>query len=181
MRMRSRVLGPLTVLALAVLPLLLAAERPNLRGRWKLNQAQSDDPQQKMREAMGEPGRRPAGPPEGRPAGRGVMMGRMLGAAESVTIEQEGDQLEVEFAEGRPVTLTADGQTHEEEGPRGTVRTTTRWEGDKLISVRDIGVMKITTDYELAGGGTQLIVTRRIEGGRFKNPVVIKSVYDKEQ
>lgn len=186
--MKVQTLTRAAVISLAVLPLLvIAADQPTLTGTWKLNKDQSDDPREKMQEMMGGPGgpqrgERPPGPPEGRPgAARGGTMGRMMQAAESVTIDQEGDKIEIEFAEGRPMTLIADGSAQEVEGPRGTIKTTSSWQGGKLVSVREMGMMKISTSYELGAGGKQLIVTREIEMPRSDKPVVIKSVYEKEE
>jgi hypothetical protein len=37
---------------------------------------------------------------------------------------------------------------------------------------------EITTTYELAPDGSRMIVTVKFEGGRMKEPVIIRAVYD---
>jgi len=174
--MRKHTHTKLRIAWLAAVPLLLLAlDHPDFTGKWKLNAARSDDAQAKMQEATGGQGRPAGGPGQANAARRG----RMMRAAESMEISQDGNTLKIRYAGGRTVTLTADGSAQEQETRRGTMTTTTSWEGNKLVSVRDMGRMKITTSYVLSADGKQLIVTRRFESKRFSKPVEIRSVYDK--
>ena len=165
---------PLILLA-GVPLLLLAAGRPNFSGNWKLNRAASDNPRAKFREAMGRTAR--PGPPPG--ASRRHHPGRLL-APESMQITQTGDRLTLDVGARRPLRIRVDGTPHRRETRRGTITTETRWEGNKIVTVRQMGRRKITTEYELAEGGRRLLVTRTIEAPRFPKPVVIRSVYDKQ-
>ena len=167
------------------LPLLMvAADQPNLSGSWKLNAGQSDDARAKMMEAMGgggpagrparqrPEGARPGGPPAG---GRGMME-----APESMKITQAGDEVTFDYGRGQPLVLKTDGSTQEQEGPRSAVKTTAKWEDGALVVARDMGRFKTTSKYTVSADGKQLTVTRETASERFTQPLVVKSVYDKE-
>ena len=171
-----------------VLPFsLMAAEQPDLSGRWKLNHEQSDDAQQKMQEAFGGgargsnradvPGRqRRRG---GQEAGQGGGLGRMMEAAETLQIQQKDPEILLKM-EQRALTLFTDGRTQEQDGPRGgSVKTTSRWDSNQLVVEREMGRgVKVTTTYSLSAAGSQLFVTTRIETPRSSEPVLIRHVYD---
>jgi hypothetical protein len=171
-----------------VLPFsLIAAEHPDLSGRWKLNHEQSDDAQQKMQEAFGsgargssraeEPARRRRRGGQG--GGQGGGMGRMMEAAETLQIQQKDPEVLLKM-EQRTLTLFTDGRTQEQDGPRGgSVKTTSHWDNSQLVVEREMGRgMKVTTTYALSAAGSQLFVTTRIETPRSREPVVIRHVYD---
>ena len=167
-----------------VLPFsLIAAEHPDLSGRWKLNHEQSDDAQQKMQEAFGSAGRgdnRAEEPARRRRrGGQGGGMGRMMEAAETLQIQQKDPEVLLKM-EQRTLTLFTDGRTQEQDGPRGgSVKTTSRWDNSQLVVEREMGRgMKVTTTYALSAAGSQLFVTTRIETPRSSEPVVIRHVYD---
>jgi hypothetical protein len=171
-----------------VLPFsLMAADQPDLSGRWNLNHEQSDDAQQKMQEAFGsgargsnraeEPGRqRRRG---GQNGSQGGGMGRMMQAAETLQIQQKDPEVLLKM-EQRTLTLFTDGRTQEQDGPRGgSVKTTSHWDNSQLVVEREMGRgMKVTTTYALSAAGSQLFVTTRIETPRSSDPVVIRHVYD---
>lgn len=60
----------------------------------------------------------------------------------------------------------------------GSKTTTTRIEGDQLVVVSTKDGVKTTRTYSPSADGTQLNLTTRIEGGKLKDPVTIRFVYD---
>jgi len=167
--MRRHLFVVTAVLLVAALA-MAAAERPNLAGTWVLNKDKSDDPAAKMREAMG--GTPPPGP--GGPGPRGFPV------ADQITIRQDGDKVEIDLGP-RTLSYIADGQEREQEmGPGRTVPVVARWEAGKLVISSGGQFMKITTTYELSADGKELVVTRKMEGGRLEKPVEIRSVYEKK-
>lgn len=167
--------------------------KPNLAGTWNLNKDQSDDPRQKMQEAMGGSGggggawqggggRGRQGGPDGA-GGRGGMMAEF----NQLTITQSGPSVKIAGSSGRLLAQTSDSassnqpqsaQSAPEGGPQFSPPAA-QWQGNQLISVmegRRGG--KTTRTYQLSSDGKQLIVTTKIENERLGAPVTFRQVYD---
>lgn len=122
-------------------PIARAADNPNLAGTWKLNQDQSDNPREKMREAMGGGGGGFGGPGGGGFGGQGGGgqrggnrgggqggRGGMFQDESQLTIEQNGQSVKISGASGNLIAQTSDntqsssqanGQESTTESPNG--------------------------------------------------------------
>ncbi|MBI1355832.1 MAG: hypothetical protein GC160_15945 [Acidobacteria bacterium] len=177
---RRACLGALA--GLAVLRSADAANRSQLAGQWLLNHDESDDPKQKIQEALDGAGK-------GRRGGLARLRGgsdrmqqaleRMAEAAENLSIQVEGDNVTL-TAGGHSRTLVANGETKRQEGERGSVETRTQWQGDSLVTTAktDRGV-EATTTHSLSSDGNRLVIDRRIEGGRLPQTIELRMVYDR--
>jgi hypothetical protein len=164
-----------------------SAAKPNLAGMWKLNKDQSDDPRQKMREAMGAPngqggqgqgGERGAGRP-----GRGNgPRGGMMAEWNQLTINQSDANVKVTGESGR-LLATSQPESKTENNDNGEMRfppATAEWQGSQLVAKsQGFGGGTTTRTFELSPDGKQLNVTTKIENERFSQPVTFKFVYDK--
>jgi hypothetical protein len=180
----------------AAQPAAQSADKPNLAGTWKLNKDQSDDPRQKMREAMGMPngqggeggqneaGGRPQGGGGGRP-GRGQGRGGMMAEWNQLSIEETGATVKVAGTEGRLLATTEPQEKPQanESGNNGGMRfppAAAEWQGNQLVAKsQGFGGGTTTRTFELSPDGKQLNVTTKIENERFNQPVTFKLVYDR--
>ncbi len=169
-----------------------SSARPNLAGTWKLNKDQSDDPRQKMREAMGAPGGQGgqgaeggsgARPGAGRP-GKGMGAGGgMMAEWSELNIGQTDTNIKVTGASGR-LLATSEAETKtQNDDENGGVRfppATAQWQGNRLIAKgHGFGGGTTTRTFELSPDGKQLNVTTKIENDRLSEPVTYKLVYDR--
>jgi hypothetical protein len=200
-------LAGIVLLALGfALPFLFAQEQPRFTGTWVRNEEESDDPQEKMQAALeamrqerggGRGGRMPGGMggrggggqrPEAsrgggggqRPGGAGGF-GALADMTSRIETTLENDEFHVvPSGEGRARIFYLDGKTHAQETPQGTkMETVAEKKGDQIAVEQKMDQGgEITTTYELAPDGSRMIVTVKFEGGRMKDPVIIRSVYD---
>jgi hypothetical protein len=184
---------------------------PNLEGTWLINPLKSDDPQDKVREALGgRPpsdlrGRRspsvdgfPEGPPQGGVPERrnfptrdeietvSAQMEERLQAAYVLEIIQSSSEITVnETGNDQLVhtqTFYTDGRKSEQHTEDGKVQTIAQWQGDKLVvEMRHEGGGKITRTYGLQSEGSELYVTLKIENEHLTKAISIHSVYDKSE
>lgn len=192
----------LLVLAAAVLP-ALAAERPNLQGKWKLNEdltarmRESDRPQGGRRGGFGPP---PGGGPGGQRGGRGPRGGGFPGgpppdgsgsgpggpppfleALEELTITQKDGEVTITDKEGRTRVLKTDGSKRtEENGPGGPAEVRANWEKDGTLTVKvkpEEGP-KRTESYVVSNDGKYLYVTTILEASGQRPERKIRRAYD---
>jgi hypothetical protein len=174
------------------------AAKPNLAGTWKLNKDQSDDPRQKMQQAMGNSGDAGGGGGnpnrgEGRP-GRGGGPGGMMAEWAQLTVTQLDANVKVTGASGRTLANTApadnsaksddsnasNGSENENGGQRHMAPPPAEWQGSQLVANgRGFGGGSMTRTFELSPDGKQLYVTTKITSERLSQPVTYKLVYDK--
>jgi hypothetical protein len=170
-----------------------SASKANFAGRWKLNKDQSDDPRQKMQQAMGGSGG--PGRSHGWGGGRGnegggegpghERGGGMMDDLSQLTIEQKDSTVKVTSASGRVLaaypnsdqanSTSSGGGRDDTEGATSSAQ----WQGNQLVVVtqgRRGG--KTTRTYALSPDGNQLYVTTRMESKRFSQPVTFRLVYD---
>jgi hypothetical protein len=179
-----------------------ANSNPNLAGHWTLNKDQSDDPREKMHEAMGNNG---GGNGEGGGGGYGGGGGQggggghhggggrgghgpggMMADMSQLTIEQTASSVKVSGASGRVLAANpaeqaskpSNGGNGENEG-REYTPPVAKWQGSQLTTSNENprgGSM--TRTYELSSDGKQLIVTTKMQNPRMSQPVTIRFVYD---
>jgi len=167
-----------------------SSAKPNLAGTWKLNKDQSDDPRQKMREAMGVPAGQggegeAAGrlqPGAGRPGRVQGPRGGMMAEWDQLKIDQSDSSVKVNGASGR-LLATSQPESKTENNDNGEMRfppATADWQGNQLIAKsQGFGGGTTTRTFELSADGKQLDVTTKIENERFSQPVTFKFVYDR--
>ena len=178
---------------------------PDLSGTWKLNTAQSDDPQQKFKEGGSSSGGSDSGdsgqsaPPSGGGYGGGGWGGHhgghggghrrgggggdsgqgpaALEGRETLVIKHADPQLAITDAAGRERVLYTDGRKIEEERSYGgTTKVQAIWkDGHVEVTSQSEKGPKITQSYAVSADGSQLTVTTQIDGRR---KVTIHSVYD---
>jgi hypothetical protein len=186
-----------------LLAFTLATTVTGLNGTWERDPDRSDDPRQKMQEAMeqmrgrrgggrdggmppgggmpggGMPGGRPGRPPGGKggPGRGGGPMGAIGTVADTLAIEQDAGELHVD--DGTRVRIYyLDGKKHKRELDNGTSLETTASLAGNAVSIEEkMERGEISHKYELSPDGQTLIVTRTLDFG--KDPIVIKSVYDR--
>jgi hypothetical protein len=162
---------------------------PNLAGTWKLNEKESDDPREKMREAMG--GNGPGGDSggalqgrQGRRSGRGGG-GGMMAQFSQLTIDQTDKSVNVTNASGRVIATTEPPKKEDQNdqdnsgGMRRFPPATAKWQGAQLVATSEgFGGGTTTRTFELSPDGKQLYVTTKIENERFSQPVTYRLVFD---
>lgn len=169
-----------------------SAAKPNLAGTWTLNQKQSDDPRQKMQEAMNANGNQNGSSDTnpGRTGGRRGRGGRgggmMMRQFSQLTISQTDKGLNVAGATGRLIATTEpqsndqNAQDNQDNGG-GMMRmrpAEAKWQGSQLVATSDMFGSTITRTFELSPDGKQLYMTTKIESQRFSQPVSYRFVYD---
>jgi hypothetical protein len=158
----------LLIVAIAIPVMAADTAKPNLSGKWVLNEKESDQPKPPaIREGM-PPRPEGFGPPPGGP-GRG-MRRPPRERAERFSIEQTGDAVTFHYADGWSRTLRA-GEAKSEE-----TSMTARWEGSKLVTSRLMGP-KVTETYEVSSDRSRLTITTIVTLGDGET-TTIKRVYD---
>jgi hypothetical protein len=171
-----------------------SAANPNLAGQWKLNKDQSDDPRQKMQQAMGNSGEgagqgggggHRGGGNGGAGGGRGP--GGMMNDMSQLTIEETATSVKVTGASGRVLAANPAEQPAAKPATNGNGEGETReytppvakWQGAQLVtSMEGHRGGSTTRTYELSPDGKQLIVTTKMQNPRLTQPVSIRFVYD---
>jgi len=175
------------------------AAKPNLAGTWALNKDQSDDPRQKMREAMGGGGYGGRGGwgGGGNGGGWGAGGGRRGGGGEGrgedmmkelsqLTIVQTDATTRVTGSSGRVLALysassasnqgraspASSANSDENTPPAGD------WEGSQFVVVNERRRGTSTQTYELSPNGKHLFLTTKVDSPRFSQPVTFRLVYD---
>jgi hypothetical protein len=170
-----------------------ADQPPSLGGTWKLNKDKSDNPRQKMQEAMGNSGGMQGG---GSMRGGGGGWGQRGGGQDGremgndfsqLTIVQNGSDIKVTGESGRtlavlPVDTRANSNSNSDTNSNGQYTPptpTAHWQDTQLITEMD-GRRggKTTRTYELSPDGKELYVTTHVENPRFSQPVTYRLVYD---
>ncbi len=185
-----------------------SADRPDFSGTWELNEEFSDDPYEKMQEAMAERMRSGGGRPPmgggmgggrgggGRGGGGGMggpggsmpdreaMQRRMQEIGERVktmAVEHDETTLTVVYADGEERKLFLDGKKHYRETGRGDLQTKSKWSGDREITVKATAEdgRRVIEKWELAAEGGLLEVTVMIGGDGRRPGFTLKRVYQR--
>jgi len=186
--------------------LVLAVDDASFTGSWERNVEQSDDPEEKMHAAMeqmreqmggrggrgggsrgGGGGGRRGGPPSGSGReggggrggernGPGDGIGRVSDALE---VELSDDELHIDDGE-RLRIYYLDGDEHQRELPNGTkLETVATRKGLAVVVEEKMDRGEIDRKFELSPDGATMVVTVNLKLGRSKEPVVIRTVYDR--
>lgn len=190
------------ILTLAVFAFLcswFAFAEPNLSGKWKLNEKQSDDPHEKFQQAMrnnhhgggggfeGGHGM-PSGGFGGREGGFGGHRGdteertHMFEAPLELTISYNAPVFRTIDNTGSDRSLYTDGRKNETEMSNGKkLISTAHWEEDLLVvETQGPNGGTIRQTYELSPDAKQLFVKLRIPTPFSDDAVQISRVYDIE-
>jgi hypothetical protein len=163
-----------------------AGNSPGFGGRWERNPGKSDDGEAKMRAAFqrmqeemekrgrgGLPG--PGGPAPGGPRG-GPAPGQ---TPDELFIEHEKGELRVDDGE-RLAIFYLDGQKHRRQMANGTKLETVAGVLGRVVSIEEkLDRGRIQRKLELAEDGDSLVITLDIEIGNMKEPVRIRTVYER--
>jgi hypothetical protein len=160
-------------------------------GNWERDPARSDDAQEKMRaafvrmqEEMERRGR--GGPPPGGsgapPPGGGGREGRGGGPGqvpEELEVEHDGGELKLDDGE-RLQIFYLDGQKHRRAMPNGAkLETVATLQGQVVLIEEKLDRGKIERKLELSEDGESMVITLNIEIGNMKEPVLIRTVYER--
>lgn len=164
--------------------------KPSLAGTWTLNQKQSDDPRQKMQEAMNANGNQAdSGGGSGRMGGRRGRGGQggMMRQFSQLTITQTDKGLNVAGTTGRLIATTEpqssdqNAQDNQDNSGGGMMRmqpAQAKWQGNQLVATSEMFGGTTTRTFELSPDGKQLYMTTKMENQRFSQPVTYRFVYD---
>ena len=185
----------------------LIGGKPNLSGLWKLNRSDSDDPRKKMQQANGNSRNRggwggPGGPggsggpggPGGPGGGGGPRGGRgqddqgqsdsgaMLTDLSYLTVKQTQTTVRVLTDSGHLLAqypMPDQGNSKSSADSQDPKAGSAQWQGDQLVIVTPgNNGGKTTRTFAVSSDPSQLFVTTRMEGGRLKQPVEFRLVYD---
>ncbi len=173
-------------------PLLVALtgflSQAGFSGFWERDDDRSDDAQAKMRAAFermqeemdrrrgvpGGGGPPPGGSAGGRPEGRGPGQ-----VPEELEIEHEEGELRVDDGE-RLQIFYLDGQKHRREMGNGAKLETTATILGRVITIEErLDRGRIDRKLELSEDGESMVMTLNIKLGNMKEPVLIKTVYER--
>ena len=167
-------------------------------GIWERNVEQSDDAREKMQEAMtqmrgqGGGGRSGGGRPPGSGGGqRGGHTGGGGGSREGgarpdlgnvpdeMTVELVDGELQVDDGE-RLRIYYLDGEKHKREMPNGMkLETVAEHKGNAVLIEEKMERGQIDRKFELSPEGGTMIMTVTVKFGQMKDPVIIKTVYER--
>jgi len=184
-----------------------SAAHPNLAGTWALNVDQSDDPHEKMREAIensggqGEGGHGGwggggGGGGEGHGGGGGHRHGQgqgqrqdMMKELSQLTIEQTDTSAKVTGSSGRVLALYSAKPANpsanqpssgaSSAGDENNPPPSAAWDMDQLVVVADAFGGTRTQSFGLSPDGKQLYLITKVENERFSQPVTYRLVYDR--
>ncbi len=186
--------GALLIFGLAALPRQSSPETPSapgFSGTWERDPDRSDDGQEKMRAAFermqeelerrgrgGPPGGPGAGvPPPGGPERR---EGRGPGQVpEELEVEHEEGELRLDDGD-RLQIFYLDGQKHRRAMPNGAkLETVATLQGRVVLIEEKLDRGKIERKLELSEDGESMVMTLNIKIGNMKEPVLIRTVYER--
>ncbi len=138
---------------------------------------------------FGGGGGRPQGGKGGRGGGRGggsekmeamrETMSQAMHAAQTLEISLSDTEIRVVDGSENVHIYYLDGKKHKRQTPGGVdLETVAHKRGDQIIIEEEADSAKFTRTFALAPDGSVMVVTVRLENDRFKQPVVIRSVYD---
>ncbi len=164
---------------------------PGFSGTWERDPDQSDDAQEKMKAAFermqqemerrGRGGPPPSGPPPGGrppggPEGRGGGPGQV---PEELYVEHEDGELRLDDGE-RLQIFYLDGEKHRRAMPNGAKLETVATIAGRVVNIEEkLERGKIERKIELSEDGESMVITLNIKIGNMKDPVLIRTVYER--
>jgi hypothetical protein len=167
-----------------------AQVNPSMTGTWVRNPDKSEDPKEKIRSAAQDMfdkttkgGRNVASEDIPRIQKRlRSMISSFVQHAEILEIEHDSDELHVDDGEGRVRIFYIDGEKHVRQTPGGAkLETVCRGQGSQIFVEQKLEGAKIFETYAMSADGERLTLTVRMEAKRFKKPLTLRNVYDREQ
>ncbi len=161
-------------------------DAPGFSGTWERDPDRSDDAQAKMRAAFErmqeEMDRRRGGPPPGGPPAGGPSQGRAAGPGqvpEELEVEHEKGELRLDDGE-RLSIFYLDGQKHRRAMPNGAKLETFATLQGRVVRIEEkLDRGKIERRLELSEDGESMVMTLNIKIGNMKEPVLIRTVYER--
>ncbi len=181
-------LAPLALSLLALFPPQAGApsqgapaSTPDLSGRYRLNENESEDARGKLGQAGA--GRRPGGPASGgggprgpRGAGGAQSMRGLIEGPKAMTVTHTPGEIAVLEDDGRLRTLHADDKTYKAEA--GAVEVKSSWDGQRLlVETKSERGPKVSEAWSLDAAG-KLTISTTLDSPQ--GAVSIKRVYDRE-
>jgi hypothetical protein len=181
------------------------ADRTQLAALWNLNADLSDKPAQNLERGEGE-GRNRSGRGGDMGRGGGMRGGSMggnrpdpeemkarLAARQGMlrTFREATDRFTLIFretdgaivitnADGRIITLMADGKKYKEPLPDGgTADRVTKWKEGALVTELKSSDLKLTQTFALLEEGKRVVITSALEGSRTDRAPALRRVYDR--
>jgi hypothetical protein len=103
-----------------------------------------------------------------------------LEAPEQLKVAQKGSEVDMTDPQYRERELFTDGRKIEKSKDAMQIPVKAHWDHETLVTEEQgPNGEKISHRYELAPDGKQLTDTLTLESKKLKNPVIIRSVYDK--
>ena len=178
-----------------VQPVQVVQDGVGFSGVWERNVEQSDDPQEKMQEAMERMregmSRRGGGGGGGRSRGGGMGGGRggrgeggsgrpdLGNVPDELTLELADDELRVDDGE-RLRIYYLDGEKHKREMANGMkIETVAELKGNAVVIKEKMERGQLDRKFELSPDGGTMVATLTVKFGRMKDPVVIRTVYER--
>ena len=181
-------------------PMQVAQDGVSFSGVWERNVEQSDDPQEKMQAAMeqmreqmggrGGGGGRSRGGGGGRSRGGGMGGGRggrgeggarpdLGNVPDELTMELLDNELRIDDGE-RLRIYYLDGEKHKREMANGMkLETVAELKGNAVFIEEKMERGQLDRKYELSADGGTMVATLTVKFGRMKDPVVIRTVYER--
>ncbi len=193
----SLVLSFVCGVVLGMVPVQVVQDGVGFTAVWERNVEQSDDPQEKMQEAMEDAqmreqmgrrgggrsggGGRPRGGMGGGRGGRGEGEARpdLSNVADELTLELADDELRIDDGE-RLRIYYLDGKKHKRETANGMkLETVAELKGNAVFIEEKMERGRIDRKFELSPDGGTMVMTLTVKFGRMKDPVVIRTVYER--
>jgi hypothetical protein len=166
-------------------------DAPGFSGTWERDPDRSDDAQEKMKAAFermqaemerrGRGGFPPGGPPPGgRPPGGQEGRGGGPGQVpEELYVEHEDGELRLDDGD-RLQIFYLDGQKHRRAMPNGAKLETVATIAGRVVTIEEkLDRGKIERKIELAKDAESMVITLNIKIGNMKEPVLIRTVYER--
>ncbi len=145
-----------------------------LTGTYRLNAAQSEDPRREAQLATNSL------PARDRRRAYDVLVTRLESPME-IAIERRGDNVTIASTRAPQISFTADGNPRVEQSASGTsIRARAEFIGDQLIfSSTGDSNSDFNVTFDPINNGRRLQVTRRITMTNMREPIIVRSVYDR--
>jgi hypothetical protein len=163
----------------------------SLSGYWLRNPDDSDDAEQKIKDAAR------AYFDKATKGGRNVLseeipqirkrleyvIATFVQFAEELDIEEESGELRIDDGVGRIRIFYVDGKKHKRQTPGGAnLETICTRRGRRIIVEQKLDKDgRIAEVYDLSADGTRMTLTVHFESKRFKEPLVVRNVYDRQE
>jgi hypothetical protein len=164
---------------------------PGFSGTWERDPDRSDDAQEKMKAAFermqqemerrGRGGPPPGGPPPGGrpPAGMEGRGGGPGQVPEELYVEHEKGELRLDDGD-RLQIFYLDGEKHRRAMPNGAKLETVATIEGRVVNIEEkLERGKIERKIELSEDGESMVITLNVKIGNMKDPVLIRTVYER--